>query len=379
MFGSTNQTNNYSALIANTDKNLLDWITSMHSALNRDKLNLREVGGLVEALKHLSDDAKDGYINTLLYPETIIGMKIPTLFPIPSTTFQFHLVGPTIPTNSSGNMAWTWNPAYLQDSSAAVNSTFYVNNNVGLTGSSSNAFFLANDIGYAQLPANIYGSYRLISASMVVTYIGRMDIVSGVIGAGIGINNAGVAAPGLSATPANDANSAVFGNFLQIDNLFFKERTQSANGCRSIYFPTDDRYTNFLPVFNGTAGTPGNAIANTYVSGFYFAGYAQGLPISTANLRFDFYLNFEALVTPQYANFIPTSTINSSGVDAIQSASLLTTDKKELIVSSNADIPGTDNMNISAGNLINKMIKQANNQEELPSVEIIRKMINKHY
>ena len=377
MFGNTNNVNNYSSLVANSDKNLLEWVTSMHSAMNRDKLDLREVGGLVEALQHLTNDAKDDYINTLLYPETVSGKKIPTLFPIPSTTFQLHLIGPSILTNASGNLAWTWNPTFLQDSSATTNSTFYVNNDVSLDGSSASNYFKSYNIGYNQLPANIYGSYRLVSASIIVTYIGRMDIVSGVLGSGIGINNSGVAAPTVPTTV--DANSATFSNFLQIDNLFFKERTQAANGVRSIFFATDDRYTNFLPVYNGTGGNPGSTLSNTYVSGFYFAGYAQGLPAATINLRFDFYLNYEAIVTPQYANFIPTNVESSNGTDIIQSASLLTQQKRELIVTPSADIPGTDRMDIGAGNLISKLVKQAGNQEQLPAVEVIKKMINKHY
>ena len=57
-------------------------------------------------------------------------------------------------------------------------STFYVNNNDDLTGSKTNeGKFLAYPVGQG-IP-NVYDQYRLVSASIIVKYIGRMDITSG--------------------------------------------------------------------------------------------------------------------------------------------------------------------------------------------------------
>jgi hypothetical protein len=373
MFGNTNVSpQNLKSTVADTDRKLWGWLSGLHTALNRDKISLRELDSLMSALNHMAEDAREDYLNSLLYPESVTGKKIPTLFPIPSTTFQLHLVGTSIATNSSGNMAWTWNPCFLQDTSIAAYSTFYVNNNNALTGSGNSNNFLATDLQYNQIPANLYGNYRLVSASIVVSYVGRMDICSGVIAMGIGLNNANVAPP--QTVGSTDANSQLFGNFLQIDNLLFSERTQSANGARAIYFPIDDRYTNFLNLLtNAAAGTPGS-LATSYNTGFYFAGYAQSLPASLISLRFDFYINYEAIVTPQYNNFIPQSVGSSSSIDAVQAASLLTNKNSDKIISGSSDIPGGNDNNISSANVFSKLAGSS----ELPNIDIVKKLAYKY-
>lgn len=369
MFGNTNNSNHLQ-LQEGTDKKILGWVSDLHGALNKDRINLKELDSLVKALEHMADDAREDYINTLLYPETVFGKKIPTLFPIPTSTFQLHLVGPAIATSSNGHLAWTWNPVFLQDQTIPGWGTFYVNNDTNLTGSASSNQFKLQDIQYNQIPGGLYGNFRVVSASVVVTYIGRMDIVSGVLGIGIGLNNSGVATPqAVATTPPVDAASAIFGNFLQVDNLFFSERTQAANGVRAIYFPIDDRFTNFLTMPTSAGTVPGG-----FVPGFYFAGYAQGLPQGASSLRFDFYINFEAIVTPQYNNFIPQSTSPSSDFKAIEAASLLTTRNKDKLTTPSSDIPGS-NIDISSGGMVAKLAKETT---ELPNIDVIRKSLYKY-
>jgi hypothetical protein len=378
MFGNTNlsQGRTFSGLQNIQDsslKKMYGWLSDLHSALNRDRISTRELDILMKQLDDLNANNREDYVNTLLYPESVFGKKIPCLFPIPSTTFQLHLVSQTISTNSSGNVAFTYNPVFLQDSSATTQSTFYINNNVALTGSGSSNFFLAQDLQYNQIPANLYGNYRIVSASIVLTYIGRIDIVSGVVGVGIGLNNSGVAAP--QAIGATDANSAIFGNFVQVDNLYFSERTQSANGARAIYFPIDDRYTNFLAVYTGTVGVPGATLSNCFTSSFYFAGYGQGLPISSPVLRFDFYINVEAVVTPQFNNFIPQTTAGSSSVDAISTAANeLMKHNSKLLINNSSDIPGPELSDVSTKSLITNL---TGNSSELPSMSDIRRSMYK--
>ena len=384
MFGNTNLANaynsksNFNQLPNNDNQNLMNWIVNMHNVLNRDRINLTDVGALVDSLKHLSDDARDDYLATLLYPESVSGKKIPTLFPIPTSTFQMHLTcggGTFQKTNNSGNIAWTWNPAFLLENTGTNITPFFLNTDTSLNGNGASNFFLGQDIGYNSLPTGIYGSYRVVSASIVVSYIGRMDIVSGVIGMGIGLNNSGVATP--AAINAVDAASGNFSNFLQIDNLYYSERTQAANGTRAIYFPIDDRYTNFNPVYNSTAVGPPSVLANTFVSGFYFAGYAQGLPPATNCLRFDLYINFESIVTSNYNNFIPSSTSNASSINAINEASVITNQKADKIVLGSSDIPGSGPGDVSSAGMISKLASKSNDGY-LPSVDVIKKMSYKY-
>jgi hypothetical protein len=384
MFGNTNTVDNLSRLTKNVDNKILNWLADLHSTMSKDKLDLRQIDKLINVLQHYAEDAKEAYINTLLYPETTINMKIPTLFPIPSTTFQMHLVSTNVNPNTAGNLAWVWNPFFLMDSSfgnpAGTGdwSTFYVNNAENI-GNVSSANFFVRSTGINTIPAYIYGNYRLVSASIVVTYVGRMDIVSGVLGIGIGLNNSGIGTPG-QVTPAlnpvaSDANAALFGNFIQVDNLYYSERTQTANGVRAIYFPIDDKFTNFYPLYT-TSGGPGNTLANTFVSGFYFAGYGQGLPNTPNSLRFDFYLNYEAIVTPQFNNFIPQTTGNSQNVNVIQTASDVINTSPSLVVKAGSDIPGKTSDNVGSMGMLTKLVKD--DETILPGMDVIKKMIYKN-
>ena len=375
MFGNTNLANNFVKDLQNkTDSRVLGWVNDMHNALNRDKINLKELDTLVKALEHMNADAREDYINTLLYPETVFNRKVPTLFPIPSTTFQMHLVSANLQPNVSGNIAFTWNPVFLQDKSVAENTTFFVNKDASLTGASggSTLKFLPQPLLYNQIPAGLYGSYRIVSASVVISYIGRMDIVSGVIGVGIGLNNSGVGIPQAVTSTNGDKASDTFVNFLQVDNLLYSERSQAANGARAIYFPIDDRYTNFLSVYNTTTedDNPGKTLANCYATGFYIAGYGQNLPTGASCLRFDFYINVEAIVTPAFNNFIPQSTVTTSSIDVIQAANMLTQKNSDKLLTASSDIPGTSENDISAGNLLSKLSKD----EMLPNIDVIKKM-----
>lgn len=361
--------NNYGKLMQDIDPKVAAWLVDMHNTLSKDRIDIKNVDNLLNILKHYLEDSKDDYINTILYPETVMYKKIPTLFPIPSATFQMHFYYTGITTNTSGNFAWTWNPYFLQDASATEFSTFHVNVDNSLTGSASSNFFSAVSLNYNQIPINVYGSFRVVSASVIISYVGRMDNVSGVLGAGVGLNNAGVGTP----TVIAGLGVATFAQFVQVDNLYFKEKTQCANGLRMCYFPIDDKYTYFLPLNSNVA--PGSTLANTYNTGFYFAGYGQGLQPQTAGMiRFDFYVNYECLVQPQFNNFIPSSPGNSSNISAIQTASDLIQSTPDLIVKSGSDIPGS-NVNVGGANLLKKIARGKDEENLLlPNIGVLGKL-----
>lgn len=377
MYGS----DNHNTLVKNNDKRLVEWLVNLHSTLNKDKVDLREIDNLVKILEHYNEDAKDNYVNALLYPESALQAKLPTLFPIPSTAFQMHFTTNVLPNGGSagGNFAWTWNPFFLQDTSIAGYTTFFLNVDLTLNGNAGNDNFLVTPIGYNQIPATIYGSYRVVSASVVVSYIGKMDSVSGVLGIGIGLNNQGVAPPTtIAPATGKDSNSLLFGTFSQVDNLYFHERTQAANGLRAIYFPIDDKYTYFLPLLN--ASGPGSVanIANTYNSGFYFAGYGSGLPATGGTVRFDFYVNYECLVQPQFNNFIPSTPSNSSSVDVIKTAGDLIASNNDLVVKAGSEIPGQKNLNIGTGGYLSKIVNEGNPVLDM-NIKDMYRLVNKWF
>jgi len=366
--------------VGRNDKRLMEWLVNLHSTMNKDRIDVREIDNLVKLLQHFTEDAKDSYVNSLLYPESALNAKLPTLFPIPSTAFQMHftyLANPTYTAPNNGNFAWTWNPFFLQDAGAgAPLSTFFFDSSSALTGAiAGDAAFFAIPLGYNQIPAGIYGSFRVVSASIVVSYVGKMDSVSGVLGVGVGLNNQGIASPGVIA--ANDIPSNIFSNFAQVDNLYFHERTQAANGLRAIYFPIDDKYTYFLPLNTGASG-PGSTLTNCYNTGFYFAGYAQGLPLNGGAVRFDFYVNYECLVQPQFNNFIPSTPSQAGNVDVIKTAGDLINASPELVVKPGSEIPGKPSMNVGTGGFLAKLVGNGEPVMDM-NIKDMYRLVNKWY
>jgi hypothetical protein len=296
-------------VLQNYDKDLLSWLVRMYNALSKDPISLLEVSDIVGTLKNLLQIQTDEYINTILYPEAIKYSKIPSLFPIPTASFQTHFQCSLI-TNATGQIAFTWNPWYMQDAALSTSfSTFFVNNNNALNGSVSSNYFYSTDIGYTQMPTGIYSQYRIVGASAVVTYTGRMDIVSGVICIGVGMNQIANPQPSgaVGGTSTVDPSSAIFGNFNLIDELPFSKQSQAINGARAIYFPIDNNMQEFAQIPTGSGiTTAAQMAANTYYKGgFYIAFYGNGLPISSQCLRVDFFIDFEMTVAPTFNNYIP--------------------------------------------------------------------------
>jgi len=291
----------------------------------------------MELLEYLKKDYKENYLQSIFLPEKPQNCKIPSLFPVPRSSFMTHLQT-SLTTNANGNIAFTWNPFFFQDTSTNSQnanfittnptpsySSFFVNNNAGLTGTSANANFFPVDIGYGLTPNGLYAEYRLVSASCVVTYTGRMDIVSGISGIGIGLNPAAIpqnVTPGTVSDPA----SGVYGNFNFIDDLYFAKRTQSVNGLRAIYFPIDTRFLNFQMI-------------GTWLQGFHIAFYGSGLPPSSNCLRVDLYMQYESTVEPLYNNYITQTPGNYSNANFLEATSDMIHKNPDVVTQPSSDIP----------------------------------------
>jgi hypothetical protein len=329
------------------DKKMLAWLVQLHNSLNKDQIDIKEVGSLLEVLKHISEEDQDKYLQSLLYPENFFG-KIPTAFPVPTSEVREHLTytfktSNTAAGTSGGNFCFVYNPYFTSDSSvvgAARNSTFYLNTDTGMDGANSNANFVAREIGQSSMPASMYSTYRLVSCSVTVNYTGRMDIVSGVIGCGIGFN--GAAAPG-QINVANSAAAAVYGNYNLIDDAYFSQRTQAVNGLRMVYFPLDSAYTNFIPVGTG-------------INGYYFVVYGQGLPADSSCIRVDVYLNFEYTVNPLYSSYVASSAGTCGDTNkAISNATTLIQRNPMLVSQASGDVPNRNNNVSAASGLFGKI------------------------
>ena len=194
---SSNEDNITKTLDQN-DIKFLNHLSRLYMELKNSKLDITQIKENVDALQQFNSTQQYDYLKNLLYPEKCKGVKIPTPIPVPSCSFQLHNCL-TLSTNSSGNLGILFNPFFLYNNNIqskqfstnneteSVNltylSTLYVNNNDTLRGSASDVNW--DPISIGQMLPPVYDQYRLVSASVVVKYIGRLDIASGVIGGAI--------------------------------------------------------------------------------------------------------------------------------------------------------------------------------------------------
>lgn len=278
--------------ISNYDRKLLEYIINMHNVLRGDKIAVDDFANIVDALQHMKNEQEWDYLNALVHPEKAKGAKIPSTIPIPSSSFQLHN-SIQVTTNASGNACIMFNPFYL--GTAGTLSTLYVNNNAGLTGSASSNFFIPTNIGQT-IPA-VYNEYRAVSASIVVKYVGRLDIVQGVIGGAI-VFDQNITANDYVAAAAN-ANLAKYGDFNLAMDSFYTQENLTLNGIRELFFPLDNTFEQYTTC--GTAKT-----------GFGCMVYILGGVPSSPAYKVDIYVNYECLPDSAFLNYIPTNMCTSS-------------------------------------------------------------------
>lgn len=273
------------------DRKLLEYLVNMHNILRGEKINVDDFGSVVDAIQQMKDDQEWDYLNALVHPEKAKGAKIPSTIPVPSSSFQLHN-SVQVSTNSAGNACIVFNPFFLQSNAAGAptTSTFFINNNAALTGSASDNHFVATNIGQGIPP--VYNEFRIVSASIVIKYVGRIDIVQGVIGGAI-IFDQNITAADYS-TNAVNANLAKYGDFNLAMDSFYTQENLTLNGLRELYFPLDttfEQYTNLGSVKTGFGQM-------VYILG--------GVPSSPA-YKIDIYVNYECLPDSTFLNYIPTS------------------------------------------------------------------------
>ena len=288
-------------VISNYDRKLLEYIVNLNNVLRADKISVDQFKDAVEAIKFNKHEQENEYLRALLYPERSKGAKIPSTIPVPSSSFQLRS-SVTVSTNATGNAAIIFNPFHLEVTGSTT-STFYVNNNATLTGAASDNNFLPVNIGQTIPP--VYNEYRLVSASIVVKYVGRLDIVQGVIGGSIIFDNSIIASN--RTLPAANANLQKYGDFNIAMDSYYTQENLSLNGMRCLYFPIDVTYEQYYPV--GTANT-----------GFGFLIYILGGVPSSASYKVDIYCNFECLADPTFLNYLPSSMCSCADSESKQEA-----------------------------------------------------------
>ena len=316
------------------DIKFLNHLSRLYMELKNSKLDLTQIKENVDALQQFNSTQQYDYLKNLLYPEKCKGVKIPTPIPVPSCSFQLHNCL-TLSTNSSGNLGILFNPFFLYNNNIqskqfstnneteSVNltyvSTLYVNNNDSLRGSASDVNW--DPISIGQMLPPVYDQYRLVSASLVVKYIGRLDIASGVIGGAIvfdeldGIGGGFVlqTQTGQVTGTSIPANISKYGNFDLAMDSFYHQENLCLEGIRELYFPIDNSFEEYVRMTDGANITLEEISNKIYFksdqdyikNGFNWMIYVLGAPANSACFKLDVYLNFECLPSATFLNYIP--------------------------------------------------------------------------
>ena len=316
------------------DIKFLKCLSRLYKELSCDKMDILQVKNTVDELQQFNSTQQYDYLKNLLFPEKCKGVKIPTPIPVPSCSFQLHNCL-TLSTNSSGNLGILFNPFFLYNNNIqskqfstnneteSVNltylSTLYVNNNDSLRGSASDVNWDPVSIG--QMLPPVYDQYRLVSASLVVKYIGRLDIASGVIGGAIvfdeldGIGGGFVlqTQTGQAQGTSIPANIQKYGNFDLAMDSFYHQENLCLEGIRQLYFPIDNSFEEYVRMTDGANITLEEISNKIYFksdqdyikNGFNWMIYVLGAPANSACFKLDVYLNFECLPSASFLNYIP--------------------------------------------------------------------------
>ena len=414
-------------MINKYDKDMLTAISDLYASIGGNRMDFDGITNAVDALTKYNAKSEYNYLNHLLIPEKCKGGKIPSPIPVPSCSFQLHNCV-TLSPNSSGNIAILFNPYFLASnqwvkpvSSANEIEKFYaadgtvfntnsdqaipasgqniyapqlvsslvVNNNNNLSGTEPNNNFVPVNINQTIPP--VYDQYRLVSASVVVKYIGRLDIVSGVIGGAIvfdenlSLNGRVYSAVGDGTKTANELkNSAMntillnsglakYGNFDLGMDSFYHQENLCLEGVRELYFPLDNSYEEYAKLMNEDSVadiySSGSSCyidldSDQYKSGFNFFIYTLGAPTGSC-LKLDIYCNFECLPSASFLNYMPVS-VSTYGLSNQEKKDIIATVQEKPILKAGERIEVQSPSVMGWGPYLKSMAKRFKNS--MPSI-----------
>ena len=417
-------------IINNYDKEMLTILSDLYASLTGERLDLNNIANTVEMLLKYNAKSEYNYLNNLLYPEKCKNVKIPSPIPIPSCSFQLHNCV-TLTPNQLGNIGILFNPNFLASKnfvthpgsvSAQGNFTYFssagstypegstavpadgeilyspsfvssllVNNDSSLTGTEANNHFYPVNIN--QFIPDVYDQYRLVSASVIVKYIGRLDIVSGVIGGAIvfdenpllnaytffkkGNGKDDVNTLSTTSNFLDTTKYAKYGNFDLAMDSFYHQENLCLEGLRQLYFPIDNSYEEYSKlisplcveqVYSDNDTTAAKYTVeldpDNYKSGFNFFIYTLGAP-NSACLKLDIYCNYECLPNASFLNYMPTS-VSTYGINSKEKKETLDIVQSKPIMKANEIVEVKTPANMGWKNYMKDMAKKFKNS--LPSM-----------
>lgn len=366
----------------NSDLLVVTKLYNLRNSLNAPNLNMSSIKRQIDELATFNRVENYDYLCNLLRPEKARGSKLPSQIPIPSCCFQLRN-SITLTTNAAGNVGFYMNPFFLA-SEAVLGETMaigeenyyirnfltsaWVNNSATLTGNGTDSNWIPINFGQT-IPA-VYDQYRLVSASLVVRYIGRLDQVKGEIGGAIFYDDTVSLGGQYSSTADGNVSSTIapdlakYGYFDYAQDAFYSKTNMTLEGLRMLYFPIDNSYEEFVRTtdintiegVNSDAGIYFGAEKGYYKAGFNWFFWAQGCPENTACFKLDIYCNYECLPAAKFLNYMPI-TVNPVYIPSEEMKKLIMYVQTKPIMKSNEDI----SEDVLVPSIFAKMIKKFKN------------------
>lgn len=280
-------------------KNILNYLVDIHSSFSSSKIDLNKIELSLQVLESLIKEIEKHYLFSLVFPEhpKAKNARIPSKFPIPSFTFQQKSQFTIKPLG--GNFQLQYIPqALFDDPTLTTVGSIWIASDATLTGTTPVAVgaYSLNKNDYLLLQ-NAVQVYRLVSCTILATYIGSIDAHSGVLGGGVDISFLSTNTPDVQ-----------YSNFSVIDDKMFAMQTIPFNGLKLNYFPKDYVDLNFIRVNNATVSLANQGIP-THVR---MLMYGQNLP-KESSIRVEIIRNFEAIAA---SGFIDLTNSNSVVADS---------------------------------------------------------------
>lgn len=365
-----------------------DILNEIYLSLYNNDLN--KLINLIDNLVNYGEK-KNKYLNEMLYPEIYKYTKIPSLITLPTCSFQLYYTGNFKIKNS--NLYFMYSPFFLYNSnflcplgdvgtdnqifygpngdikhynemasnpqkkdwtqyySPIFLSSFSCNNN-NSTGVSNNLYW--EPININQGIGDLYKKYRLVSACMIIRYVGKQSESRGTIHGGIFFDdNPYINYKGNYIDYTNheyneisnnnkDTCDRYMGNYggksNLLNNAFYHKENLITEPMKLIYFPVDNSYEQFVDVPNlkdfkydfihETAYRESQKYFNLELKNgnrnmFKFLVYIHDAYVGDEDsIKVEIYCNYEGIPNYEYLNYIPTNT-NTYNIN--------NKDKKEII------------------------------------------------
>lgn len=252
----------------------------IYNAILQYKQNSKDDRGVEDIVAQLDIDfgvQRHAYLKFLLFPDIYPPCRPPMLFPYP--THMFRDLGSVNLTASGGGLYLAWLPFHRNASNLFSSlTTWNASNTVGVVGTIGTT--ITGEVVSTHNVPVVNGidaeHVRGIAAFMTVTYVGRLDEMSGTIETGVMVDDAVLASDGLRYLTTS-----------QLKSCYQYKRTDISEGVRCVWLPLRDAD---LEPYGAGGGTNPNGIATAYVI------HINGCPTGSGYFRVDYGYYYDGIV-----------------------------------------------------------------------------------